>query len=355
MTPTSSTDATPKVSVIMPAYNAGEYIAEAIESVKGQSFTDWELIVVDDGSTDNTAELASRYADGKKIKFISQPNQGPASARNHGVRGSRGNWIALLDADDIWYPQKLEKQFSLAVGRASFVIADLHLLKGSQKTSLIYSHDNPVDQTNPLQCILYRNNFIPTSVTFFSRKLFDQAGGFDEKLRGCEDLDLWVKFFELDADLVVIPEPLGIHRLTSSSASTNRPQMLWGNYMLLHNYRQRASDGAAKRREMEFLYEYITYSNREKINGFKERLRLLSLASRFGLLSKMLLKQFIVSMSHNSGLVSQSNHATELAVPNLVLATASDDFYANEVLNLIGSIKANSDTVSYTHLTLPTT
>lgn len=99
------------VSIIMPSYNTAEYIAESIQSVLSQSYTDWELIVVDDRSTDNTDDVINPYLTDKRVKYIkNDTNSGAAVSRNRALREARGKWIAFLDSDDIWMPDKLEKQ-----------------------------------------------------------------------------------------------------------------------------------------------------------------------------------------------------------------------------------------------------
>jgi glycosyltransferase involved in cell wall biosynthesis len=101
----------PRVSVIVPAYNAARYLPTSISSVISQTYDQWELVIVDDGSTDETRELVSSYAAqlGDKLRYVYQPNRGLLAARNTGIRNSRGDLIALLDADDIWLPTRLER------------------------------------------------------------------------------------------------------------------------------------------------------------------------------------------------------------------------------------------------------
>ena len=99
----------PKISVIMPAFNAGMTIVSAVESVIAQTFSDWELLIVNDGSTDHTLKQVAHFAD-QRIRVISQLNQGVASARNAGLDLAAGEFIAFLDSDDLWFPSKLEKQ-----------------------------------------------------------------------------------------------------------------------------------------------------------------------------------------------------------------------------------------------------
>lgn len=111
--PDESEQSVPLVSVIMPAYNAGPYIGEAIQSILDQTFANWDLIVVDDGSTDNTAEVVATFLSDRRIRYHKQPNGGEPVARNTGIELSHGNLIAWLDADDIWFPEKLAKQIEI--------------------------------------------------------------------------------------------------------------------------------------------------------------------------------------------------------------------------------------------------
>lgn len=101
------------VSVIMPSYNTAEYISESIASVQEQTYADWELIIVDDCSTDNTDEIVKPFLSDKRIKYIkNETNSGAAVSRNRALREAKGKWIAFLDSDDLWFPEKLEKQIS---------------------------------------------------------------------------------------------------------------------------------------------------------------------------------------------------------------------------------------------------
>jgi glycosyltransferase involved in cell wall biosynthesis len=101
---------TPRVSIIVPAYNAAAYLPYAIDSVLAQTYQDWEIVIVDDGSTDNTRAVVDAYRSRlrDRLQYIFQPNRGVSAARNHGIRAARGEFIALLDADDVWLPQRLE-------------------------------------------------------------------------------------------------------------------------------------------------------------------------------------------------------------------------------------------------------
>src|SRR5688572_9571182 len=107
-------DGTPRVSVITPAYNAARFLRDTIASVRSQTTSDWELIIVDDGSTDETVAIVERYAlEDPRIRLLRQANAGPSAARNHGMRAARGPFFAFLDSDDQWLPQFLEHQLAV--------------------------------------------------------------------------------------------------------------------------------------------------------------------------------------------------------------------------------------------------
>lgn len=102
----------PKVSIIIPTYNSAKYIHDAIESVLNQTYQDFEIIVMDDGSIDNTKKVLRSYIESKKIRYFYQKNKGPSAARNKGIREAKGEYIAFLGADDIWHKKKLEKSIN---------------------------------------------------------------------------------------------------------------------------------------------------------------------------------------------------------------------------------------------------
>jgi teichuronic acid biosynthesis glycosyltransferase TuaG len=132
----------PLVSVIMPAFNAEKYIEESINSVIGQTFLNWELIIINDGSTDSTEHIAGKYAaTDARVKLVTQENKRLGAARNTGILNSKGNWIAFLDADDLWMPDKLKKQLCVAKTepKAGVIFTDgFTFYDNSIKTALPY-------------------------------------------------------------------------------------------------------------------------------------------------------------------------------------------------------------------------
>lgn len=181
------------VSVVIPAYNYAKYLPKAIDSVLLQDYTDYEIIVVDDGSTDNTAEIVAAYGD--KVRYIYKQNAGLPAARNTGIKAAKYDYIGFLDADDEWLPgmlshametfARLPDEFALVACRA--VIVD--------------SNSNPLNRKRlvpktpwEITCrdILLKTQFSPSSV-IVKRVVFDTVGMFDESLRSAEDREMWIR------------------------------------------------------------------------------------------------------------------------------------------------------------------
>ncbi len=186
------------VSVIIPTYNREEFIRDAIESVLSQGYKDLEIIVVDDGSTDDTKLAVDGYVQrySEKIFYFYQKNAGPASARNLGVRHARGEYIAFLDSDDLWTPDSLEKRVALLKSNpdAGLVygayqrFTDGEML-GHDGSDVFYSN---LPAGNVYQDLLMKC-FIFTTAVFMRKSVFEAAGGFDESLCIGEDYDLWLR------------------------------------------------------------------------------------------------------------------------------------------------------------------
>ena len=195
MAPASATESLPNpgVSVIIPAYNYAHYLPQAIDSALQQDYSPREIIVVDDGSTDNTAAVAARY--GQQIRYLHQANAGLPAARNTGIRAARYDYVAFLDADDQWLPgllknaiqsfTQLPAEFVLVACRAHHVDAQGEII---QMKRLYSQRDEEVTARDTL----LRARFCPSAVVV-RRAAFDQCGYFDTTLRSSEDRDMWIR------------------------------------------------------------------------------------------------------------------------------------------------------------------
>jgi len=180
----------PHVSVIIPTYNRGWILTEAIDSVLAQDYEDYELIVVDDGSTDNTREILDAY--GQDIMVLRQANKGVSSARNRGIAEAGGQLVAFLDSDDLWLPRKLSRQVNFFKLNPAAVI---------NQTEEIWIRNgvrvNPKDRHRKPAGVIFERSLglclISPSAVMIKKPLFDAVGGFDENLPACEDYDLWLR------------------------------------------------------------------------------------------------------------------------------------------------------------------
>ncbi len=181
---------TPLVSVIIPTYNRAWILREAIESVLQQDFDDFELIVVDDGSTDNTGKILAGFA--SDIMVLRQTNQGVSAARNRGMAEADGQLIALLDSDDVWLPQKLSRQVEFF---------DKHPAAVINQTEEIWIRNgvrvNPKNRHHKRSGMIFEHSLslclVSPSAVMFKKTLLEVIGGFDESLPACEDYDLWLR------------------------------------------------------------------------------------------------------------------------------------------------------------------
>ncbi len=174
-----------RVSVVVPAHDAETTVEAAIRSALAQTCPPDEIVVVDDGSTDATATVVRRI--GGTVRLVSQPQGGPSAARNAGVAASCGEWLAFLDADDEWHPEKLERQLRLAGGDVVLVATDWS--RGAVRVPAPASVSTTVLPTSK---ILLLNRF-QTSTVLLRRDAFNAAGGFDSSLDGVEDWDMWLR------------------------------------------------------------------------------------------------------------------------------------------------------------------
>ena len=207
----------PAVSVILPVFNGEAYIQAAIESVFAQTFQDFELIVVDDGSTDATLAILECYGD--RLEIIRQQNAGHASARNAAARKANGDWIAMIDADDVWHPEKLQQQLAAATF-ADVVYTAAHNFEDAVRVDNATFTRGDCPSGDVFDCLML-DNFITHSSILMRRDKFLAAGGYDETLRTTCDWDLWLRMSASGCRFHGISSPLTHYRWRSNSNSRN--------------------------------------------------------------------------------------------------------------------------------------
>jgi len=177
------------ISVVIPTYNRASFILRALDSVLKQTVSVDEIIIIDDGSTDNTKDILKNYT---SIKYIYQNNQGVSSARNKGIQEAKNEWIAFLDSDDIWHKEKIEKQVSFHQTNTDILISHTDELWVRNDKIIKQKHH----QLKPSGFCFVDNISsckIGPSTTIINRSILDDIGLFDEKLLVCEDYDLWLR------------------------------------------------------------------------------------------------------------------------------------------------------------------
>lgn len=194
------------VSVIIPTHNRAPYLERSIESVLAQTYKDFVLFVVDDGSTDNTPSVLARFENDSRVRVLKQENKGVSSARNLGIKNSISPFVAFLDSDDEWLPHKLETQIEAAQKHPHIrlIHSDELWIRNNLEVKIPKKFDksnNEILNRSLIQCL------ISPSTVLIKRDLLDETGHFDEELTVCEDYDLWLRIL-LKEDVHHIPLPL---------------------------------------------------------------------------------------------------------------------------------------------------
>lgn len=207
----------PRVSVIIPAYNAEPYVAECLRSVIAQTLNSWEAIVVDDGSTDNTAAIVREFAArDSRIKYVFQENGKQGKARNTAIAHARASLLAFLDADDLWEANKLDLQLQTMEARgADIVYSDGLIFDGQQKDEDIsFNVRTGLTTGRAMLDHLLLHNTVPVASVLMRRSTLDAVGWFEEgvEFQACEDYDLWLKAAKSEAVFFGMPDKLVRYR-----------------------------------------------------------------------------------------------------------------------------------------------
>ena len=226
--------ATPAVSVVVPAHDAGDTIRAAIESIIAQTVRDFEIVVVDDGSRDETAAVVESMRHGNPIRLIRTPNAGPSAARNTGARASEAKYVAFLDSDDLWLPGYLETMLATLDGAAALAFTDAWVLDeatGKVRRATAMAGQRPPAalplDSGRLFDLLVERNFVYTSVTI-DREVLLRCGGYDERLWMAEDYELWLRLATAGCSMLRAPGILAVHRSRSGSLTSDLVRLVAG-------------------------------------------------------------------------------------------------------------------------------
>lgn len=220
----------PKVSVVIAAFNCNDFIKETVESVLSQTLQDFEIIIVDDYSTDGTRDALRDLKDARIKLIFSAKNSGPSEARNEGMRRALGEYIAILDHDDKWMPTKLERQIELFDNDKDVGLVYCDCLLMDRSGRLIGGKKGRLfDFADPKRGHVFKDlilsNFIPTSAVIFRREIMDKAGLYDKQYFICQDFDYYLRISKL-YKIDYIAEPLVLHRWFVGARTRHRETTL---------------------------------------------------------------------------------------------------------------------------------
>ncbi len=234
----------PLVSVVTAAYNMGQYVRQAVDSVLAQEGPTLEAIVVDDGSTDDTAQALAAYDDEPRVQVIRQANAGQTKAKNAGLRAARGQYVGFCDADNAWRPGKLRRQ--------------LELLRANPAVGVVYGDValiGPRGETLPGPSVkrwsgritgrLLADNFVTFNTTLVPRRILEEFGGFDESLRMAIDYDLWLRI-STKYEFLYVPETFVDYRIWGGQMSHRTGERLESYFRLFERFLARYPDSVTR-------------------------------------------------------------------------------------------------------------
>lgn len=218
----------PRVSAIVPCYNTAKYLPAALGSVIAQTYGDWEIVLVDDGSTDNTPAIAAEYKQrlGDKLQYVHQENRGLPAARNTAIRSARGEFLAILDADDIWLPERLARGVALmdADPEVALLHARVVFMDAEGRPMLYPSQDRRRLRGQIARQIYTREIHLPCPTVLIRASVLHSVGLFDESMRATEDRDLWFRIASRHK-VAYLDDLLAGYRISAGSMSSDLNRM----------------------------------------------------------------------------------------------------------------------------------
>lgn len=244
----------PKVSIVIPTYNRADFLPKAIQSVLNQTYRNWEIIIIDDGSTDNTEGIVKSYKEARIRYILHKSNLGLSAARNTGIKNSRGEYIAFLDSDDEWFPEKISCQmniFQKEDSKCGVVCTGGYRIKDNQIIS-IKSVPINIDSFN--EKFLFKN-ITWTSSVLVKKECFKKAGLFDENLESCEDWDMWIRIAKY-YKFIFLEMPLTKYVIHSGQLSENLLKKINARKRILFKYQDEL-----KNRKFVYSHHYYKIGN----------------------------------------------------------------------------------------------
>src|SRR5690242_5065133 len=224
---TKNDEHNPAVSIVIPAYNSAHYISQTLDSIKAQTFSDYEVIVVNDGSDDRAELERAIESHPLPVIYLSQENKGVSAARNAAIRIARGEFYAQIDADDQWLPNYLEVQLGILKAHpdAAMVYPNATIFGDGSEAGVEFMKLSPSEGDVSFQSLVQQECVVMTSVTARISAI-RAAGLFDENLRSCEDFDLWLRVVKNAGRIIYHREPLVLYRRHADSLSADHVWMM---------------------------------------------------------------------------------------------------------------------------------
>lgn len=277
------------ISVIIPAYNVASYIGETLDSLLAQTYTDYEVVIINDGSTDDTEHAIAPYRErfGARLFYQRQANNGLARARNAGLRAARGRYLALLDADDIWVPEFLEKMLALIESDPTLdlVFPNAWFWGSPNFSGREFQSVFPASEPVTFEKVLRRECYI-FGLAMFKRELLEKVGYYDEDLGASEDFDLWLRMLRHGCRFGFTREPLVKYRWRAESLSNNSDKLLNNLSKVYHKWLRDPAITAAQRalidaqlRDADAMLNWSLYRAKLKVGDYQQAAQHLALAN----------------------------------------------------------------------------
>lgn len=302
----------PLVSVIMPVYNGEKYLAEAIDSILAQTFTDFELLIVDDASTDGSAEIIRAYEkrDSRIRSFRLAENSGAAAARNHAINAAKGAYVTPMDCDDLSVETRLQQQVSFLKANPEIgAVGGCGRAVSGDLTTLLFRQDSPQSHAISVMRIFYGDGFVQASI-MFRREFLVAIAGYDPSLRFAEDVDLILRLtFETEIRFANLPEELLIFRRHPLSKGKSRPKVSAAiSRQLRHRALERLWNSSI---QAETVDRFLALRRNEKLNWTDRR----AAKNDMRRLIDALIAHSWVEPEDKPLLVAEMNRRLELASP----------------------------------------
>ncbi|HBC34102.1 MAG TPA: glycosyl transferase [Marinobacter adhaerens] len=253
-----NTPANPLVSIITPTYNRADFIGQAVNSVLAQTYTNFELLIIDDGSTDHSRDMLQPFLTDSRLRYFHQENQGQSVARNLALSEAKGDFVCFLDSDNYWPAEKLEHQIELFRRHPDYdvIYADIIVIdeKGQEIT-----RKNMRRYSGHIARYMIRDNCVSMNTAMARRRCFDELGVMSGKRRVADDYDLWLRF-SARFRFLYVPEFFAYYRVMDDQISSDKTRRFDSNWQIINDFRRKFPDAMS---EQEFDSGFAAFHSRK--------------------------------------------------------------------------------------------